>query len=69
MCACQVQALRVSSAEHVQRGPARPWQLGWQVNERNLVWNDDLKLRLIKVCRFKSGRCSLCQGSAGAHTC
>ncbi|KAK9831855.1 hypothetical protein WJX81_002077 [Elliptochloris bilobata] len=42
------QALSMSSAEHMQRGPARPWNLGWQMNERNLVWNDDLKLRLIK---------------------
>ncbi|KAF8068392.1 hypothetical protein HT031_002081 [Scenedesmus sp. PABB004] len=25
-----------------------PWAVGWQVNERNLMWNDDLKLRLIK---------------------
>ena len=39
----------MGSAEQLQRGPSRPWQLGWQMNERNLVWNDDLKLRLIKV--------------------
>lgn len=25
-----------------------PWGIGWQMSERNLVWNDDLKLRLIK---------------------
>lgn len=25
-----------------------PWHVGWQMSERNLVWNDDLKLRLIK---------------------
>ncbi len=30
---------------------ARPWQIGWQVNERNVVWSDDLKLRLIKARR------------------
>ncbi|KXZ47268.1 hypothetical protein GPECTOR_36g120 [Gonium pectorale] len=27
---------------------AAPWQVGWQMNERNVYWNDDLKLRLIK---------------------
>lgn len=26
-----------------------PWNVGWQMNERNLVWSSDLKLRLIKV--------------------
>lgn len=24
------------------------WKMGWQMHERNLVWSDDLKLRLIK---------------------
>ncbi|CAD7699318.1 unnamed protein product [Ostreobium quekettii] len=24
-----------------------PWQLGWQMNERNLMWNEGLKLRLV----------------------
>ncbi|GLC45449.1 hypothetical protein PLESTB_000617100 [Pleodorina starrii] len=28
--------------------PAAPWQVGWQMNERNMYWNDDLKVRLIK---------------------
>lgn len=28
--------------------PLSPWQVGWQMNERNLVWDDDLKVRLIK---------------------
>ncbi|GIL83712.1 hypothetical protein Vretimale_10507 [Volvox reticuliferus] len=28
--------------------PAAPWQVGWQMNERNVYWNDDLKTRLIK---------------------
>jgi hypothetical protein len=27
-----------------------PWDIGWQVNERNIMWNDDLKMRLVKVC-------------------
>jgi hypothetical protein len=26
-----------------------PWAVGWQMSERNLVWNDDLKIRLIRV--------------------
>lgn len=26
-----------------------PWLLGWQMNERNMVWNDQLKLQLIQV--------------------
>eukprot|EP00892_Ulva_mutabilis_P006787 jgi/Ulvmu1/4480/UM002_0205.1 len=25
-----------------------PWSMGWQTNERNIMWNDDLKIRLIK---------------------
>mmetsp|Transcript_25853 Transcript_25853/g.70125 ORF Transcript_25853/g.70125 Transcript_25853/m.70125 type:complete len:274 (+) Transcript_25853:1986-2807(+) len=29
-------------------GLESPWELGWQVNERNLVWNDGLKVALIK---------------------
>ncbi|GBF93928.1 hypothetical protein Rsub_06177 [Raphidocelis subcapitata] len=30
------------------RRPLAPWAVGWQMSERNLVWNDDLKLRLIR---------------------
>jgi hypothetical protein len=26
-----------------------PWTMGWQMNERNVVWSNDLKLRLVKV--------------------
>jgi hypothetical protein len=29
---------------------AAPWTTSFMINERNLVWNDELKLRLIKVC-------------------
>jgi hypothetical protein len=38
-----------------------PWDIGWQMNERNIMWNDDLKLRLIKV---RTTRCTaaLCVG-------
>ena len=25
-----------------------PWLLGWQMNERNIVWSNDLKLRLLQ---------------------
>lgn len=29
-----------------------PWQFSWQMNERVLVWSDELKARLVKVsCR------------------
>lgn len=31
------------------RRPQAPWALGWQMSERNIVWNDDLKMRLIRV--------------------
>eukprot|EP00775_Hariotina_reticulata_P003423 gene3423-3695_t len=31
----------------VQDAPA-PWAVSWQMSERNLVWNDQLKLQLIK---------------------
>lgn len=29
--------------------PAAPWALGYQMAEKNLAWNDDLKARLIEV--------------------
>lgn len=28
---------------------AQPWNLGWQVSERNLMWNDGLAAKLLKV--------------------
>jgi hypothetical protein len=31
-----------------------PWSVGWQVNERNIMWSDDLKMRLIKVSCWRS---------------
>lgn len=34
-----------------RQGTPAPWNMGWQMNERNLVWNDDLKGRLLKVNR------------------
>lgn len=47
---------RKATIEHVYRekssgrtGPPGPWRMGWQMSERNLVWNDDLKARLLKV--------------------
>ena len=50
---------RKATIEHIYRdtdGVAKnsssssvPWSMGWQMNERNTVWNDDLKLRLLKV--------------------
>ena len=44
-----------ATIEHVyqgdgrRKGPPSPWTMGWQINERNLVWNDDLKARLLLV--------------------
>lgn len=26
-----------------------PWRMGWQTNERNIMWNEDLKMRLLTV--------------------
>ena len=47
---------RKATIEHIYQekgggrtGPPSPWNMGWQMNERNLVWNDDLKARLLKV--------------------
>jgi hypothetical protein len=34
----------VSTSGNVQA----PWSVGWQMNERNIMWSDDLKMRLIK---------------------
>jgi hypothetical protein len=31
------------------RRPQAPWSVGWQMSERNLVWNDELRMRLIRV--------------------
>jgi len=31
-----------------------PWRIGWQMSERNIVWNDQLKLRLIKHAAAKT---------------
>ena len=30
-------------------GENAPWGMGWQTSERNLVWNDELKMGLLKV--------------------
>ncbi|GMH38654.1 hypothetical protein BSKO_06538 [Bryopsis sp. KO-2023] len=40
----QVYALQGASTEDAKA----PWLMGWQMNERNILWSDDLKLRLIK---------------------
>ena len=50
-----------ATIEHVyqgdgrRKGPPSPWTMGWQMNERNLVWNDDLKARLLMVRKSTSG--------------
>ena len=30
-------------------GENAPWGMGWQTSERNLVWNDTLRMGLLKV--------------------
>jgi hypothetical protein len=37
-----------SGGEPISGGKA-PWKMGWQTNERNIVWNNDLKMRLLTV--------------------
>ena len=32
-------------------GRPPPWAIGWQTNEGSIEWNDDIKLRLLKVLR------------------
>lgn len=38
-----------SSSSAGTAGVQAPWSVGWQVNERNIMWSDDLKTRLVKV--------------------
>ena len=33
---------------HKGAAASPPWVMGWQMNERNLVWSNDLKLRLLQ---------------------
>lgn len=33
----------------VSRTAKAPWELSWQMNERNVQWIDDFKVKLIKV--------------------
>ena len=35
--------------DNARKGPPSPWNMSWQINERNLIWNDDLKALLLKV--------------------
>lgn len=32
-----------------RESPRAPWAVGWQMSERNIVWSDDLKMRLVRV--------------------
>jgi len=41
-------AARAHQRSALGASTSAPWRIGWQMSERNLVWNDDLKLRLIK---------------------
>jgi hypothetical protein len=38
-----------------QQGSAdlEPWGVGWQLSEQNLLWNDDIKMRFVKVRHSK----------------
>lgn len=38
-----------SSSSAGSAGVQAPWSVGWQVNERNIMWSDHLKTRLVKV--------------------
>jgi len=38
----------------------QPWQMGWQMSERNVVWSDQLKLRL--VTRIASEQLGVSEG-------
>ena len=48
-------AWRIDSSDDGQPGSSNfggdnaPWGLGWQASERDLVWNDELRLGLLKV--------------------
>jgi len=48
-----IEATASSTASTSDRVQA-PWSVGWQMNERNVMWSDDLKLRLIKVISHMS---------------
>ncbi len=37
--------------DNARKGPPSPWNMGWQMNERNLIWNDDMKALLLKVSK------------------
>jgi hypothetical protein len=32
-----------------QQDGAEPWGVGWQLSEQNLLWNDDINMRFVKV--------------------
>jgi hypothetical protein len=32
-----------------QQDGAEPWGVGWQLDEQNLLWNDDIKMRFVQV--------------------
>ncbi len=42
----------VSDQESEPETDTVPWRMGFQLSERNLTMNDDLKLRLVKVGAF-----------------
>ena len=46
------------------QGRPPPWAIGWQTSEGSLEWNDDIKLRLLTVCRR-----DLLFGHTSLHCC
>lgn len=48
-----MQSRSSSGSEQIQQNSSmaknQPWNMGWQMSERNLLWNDDLAARLLKV--------------------
>lgn len=52
------QAFKIGAPGPKSDGPGTPWGVAWQMNEKHLAWNDDLKFRLKKVpakCKKSAG--------------
>jgi hypothetical protein len=47
-------AAPTAAAAAAGQGGAEPWGVGWQVNEQKLLWNDDIKMRFVKVSSSNS---------------
>jgi hypothetical protein len=49
MKATAEQAFLGSGAQQALAGLPAPWELGFQMAEKNMMWNEDFKTRLITV--------------------